>query len=82
MRHLIVLLLLAIPAVSQEVSLEIRDPGQSGDSRQADLATWKRIIVYSFGATEGFLLDRMNPNWKTQYFHKMVSTDSYFEPGK
>jgi hypothetical protein len=50
--------------------------------RQADLATWKRIIVYSFGAAEGFLLDRMNPKWKAQYFQKMVSTDSYFELGK
>jgi hypothetical protein len=50
--------------------------------RQADLATWKRIIVYSFGAAEGFLLDRMNPKWKAQYFQKMASTDSYFEAGR
>ena len=34
--------------------------------KQADLATWKRTVVYSFGAAEGFLLDRINPGWKEQ----------------
>jgi len=47
--------------------------------RQADLATWKRTVVYSFGAAEGFLLDRINPKWKAEYFRHMLSTDSYFE---
>lgn len=46
--------------------------------RRADLTTWKREVVYSFGATEGFLLDRMNPKWKKEYFQHMFSTDSYF----
>jgi hypothetical protein len=46
--------------------------------RQADLVGWKRIVVYSVGATEGFLLDRVNPNWKEQYFKHMLSTDSLF----
>ena len=47
--------------------------------KQADLATWKRTVVYSFGAAEGFLLDRLNPKWKDEYFRSMFSTDSYFE---
>jgi hypothetical protein len=47
--------------------------------KQADLAAWKRAVVYSFGAAEGFLLDRLNPKWKDQYFKTMLSTDSYFE---
>lgn len=47
--------------------------------KQADLATWKRTVVYSFGAAEGFLLDRVNPKWKDGYFQRMLSTDSYFE---
>ena len=47
--------------------------------RQADLATRKRTVVYSFGAAEGFLLDRWRPGWKEQYFKRMLSTDSYFE---
>jgi len=50
--------------------------------RQADLAAWKRTVVYSFGAAESFLLDRINPKWKTQYFQGMLSTDSYFEVAK
>jgi len=50
--------------------------------RQADLATWKRTVVYSFGAAEGFLLDRINPKWRDRYFERMLSTDSYFETPK
>ena len=47
--------------------------------KQADLVTWKRTVVYSFGAAEGFLLDRVNPKWRDAYFQRMLSTDSYFE---
>jgi hypothetical protein len=47
--------------------------------KQADLAKWKRIVVYSFGGAECLLLDRLNPGWKDQYFARMLSTDSYFE---
>jgi hypothetical protein len=46
--------------------------------KQADLAKWKRVVVYSFGAVECLLLDRLNPGWKDQYFKQMLSTDSYF----
>jgi len=47
--------------------------------KQADLAKWQRVVVYSFGAAEGFLLDRVNPNWRDGYFRKMLSLESYFE---
>ncbi len=47
--------------------------------RHADLPTWKRTVVYSFGATEGFLLDRIHPGWKEDYFPHMLSTDSFFK---
>jgi hypothetical protein len=47
--------------------------------KSADLVTWKRTVVYSFGAAEGFLLDRVRPNWKDEYFRQMFSLDSYFE---
>jgi hypothetical protein len=47
--------------------------------KQADLATWKRTVVYSFGAAEGFLLDRISPNWRNDYFSQMLSTDPYFK---
>jgi hypothetical protein len=46
--------------------------------QHTDLPGWKRIVVYSFGATEGFLLDRIYPNWKEEYFQSMLSTDSFF----
>lgn len=47
--------------------------------KQADLASRKRIVVYSFGAGEGFLLDRINPSWKDDYFKRMLSLDPYFD---
>lgn len=47
--------------------------------KRVDLATDKREVVYSFGAAEGFLLDRISPNWKAQYFRHMLSLDSCFE---
>ncbi len=47
--------------------------------KQADLARWKRNVVYSFGAAEGLLLDRLNPNWKRGYFVHALSMDSFFE---
>lgn len=46
---------------------------------QADLAKWKRSVVYSFGACEGFLLDRVNPRWKDGYFKNLFTLDPYFE---
>ena len=46
--------------------------------KQADLAKWKRVVVYSFGAGEGFLLDRLNPQWKDGYFQQPFTLDPYF----
>jgi len=39
----------------------------------------KRLAVYSFGAAEGLLLDRLDPKWKDGYFEHLLSTDSFFE---
>jgi hypothetical protein len=47
--------------------------------KQADLREWKRTVVYSFGAAEGLLLDRLNPRWKNWYFKRPLSMDSLFE---
>jgi hypothetical protein len=47
--------------------------------RQADLREWKRTVVYSFGAAEGLLLDRINPKWKDEYFKRPLSMDAFFE---
>lgn len=47
--------------------------------KAADIAKMKRIFVYSFGAAEGLLLDRLNPEWKRAYFEHPLSTDPLFE---
>ena len=49
--------------------------------RKVDLAKSQRETIYSFGAAEGMLLDRMNPDWKKQYFTHLLSTDPLFEGG-
>ena len=46
--------------------------------KRANLSEWKRTIVYSFGAAEGLLLDRLNPKWKDEYFKHLLSMDSFF----
>jgi hypothetical protein len=46
---------------------------------KADLAQWKRTVVYSFGACEGFLLDRLDPKWKDGYFANLFTLDPYFQ---
>jgi hypothetical protein len=47
--------------------------------RTIDLATAKRAVVYSFGAAEGLLLDRLHPRWKDSYFKHPFTLDAYFE---
>lgn len=50
--------------------------------QHADLATSQRVIVYSWGAAEGFLLDRVNPKWKDSYFKNLFTLDPYFDGDK
>lgn len=47
--------------------------------KKAELANWKRVVVYSFGASEGLLLDRIQPGWKDGYFKNLFTLDPYFE---
>jgi hypothetical protein len=35
--------------------------------------------VYSFGAGEGFLLDRLGVKWKQGYFQHLFTLDPYFK---
>jgi hypothetical protein len=73
----------ALPDFESFADYAVRARKNSVDElRQADLANWKRNVVYSFGACEGFLLDRLNPKWKDAYLRNMLSTDSYFEAGR
>jgi hypothetical protein len=48
--------------------------------KRADLASWKRNVVYSFGAAEGFLLDRVSPDWKQRYFERPFALAPEFQP--
>ena len=47
--------------------------------QNADIARMKREVVYSWGAAEGFLLDRLQPKWRDAYFQQPFSLDSYFK---
>jgi hypothetical protein len=46
--------------------------------KRLNLSEEKRTVVYSFGAAEGLLLDRLNPRWKDGYFKHLLSMDSFF----
>jgi hypothetical protein len=47
--------------------------------KKAELASWKRVVVYSFGGCEGLLLDRIEPGWRDSYFRNLFTLDPYFE---
>jgi hypothetical protein len=49
-----------------------------GELKRADLAIWKRVVIYSLGASEGLLLDRLHPEWKQRYFSRLFRLDPYF----
>jgi hypothetical protein len=46
--------------------------------KSVDLTHAKRESFYSFGAAEALLLDRINPEWKTQYFQHLLTTEPLF----
>jgi hypothetical protein len=46
--------------------------------RTIDIAQAGRDAIYPFGGCEAMLLDRINPAWKSEYFHHLLSTDSLF----
>jgi hypothetical protein len=46
--------------------------------KQVDLSRDRRDVVYSFGAAEGFLLDRIHPGWQQEYFQHMLTTEPLF----
>jgi hypothetical protein len=46
--------------------------------KSVDLAQSKRESFYPFGAAECLLLDRINPEWKSQYFQHLLTTEPLF----
>jgi hypothetical protein len=47
--------------------------------KHANLAKEKRLIVYAYGACEGFLLDRFDAKWREGYFRHPFTLDPYFQ---
>lgn len=47
--------------------------------KEIKLSEAKRTAVYSFGAAEGFLLDRLRRDWKKLYFEHLFALSEYFE---
>lgn len=47
--------------------------------RRADIASWKRQVVYSWGAGEGLLLDRLKSGWRDEYFAHPFTLDEFFQ---
>lgn len=46
---------------------------------RANLSQWKRTVVYSLGACEGFLLDRLHPAWRDEYFLHPFTLEAEFD---
>ena len=42
----------------------------------------QRVVFYAFGAGEGLLLDRSNPQWHSRYFTEKFDTENYFNGNK
>lgn len=70
----------ALPDYESFDSYARRARGETlSELKKADFATWKRTVVYSFGASEGLLLDRLDPHWKDGYFQHLFTLDPYFD---
>jgi len=55
-----------------------REDETLNELRKASLKDWQRVVVYSWGATEGMLLDRLDPEWKKNYFQHPLTMQHYW----
>ncbi len=46
--------------------------------KNVDLAENERVAFYSFGAFEGFLLDKVNPKWRENYLTKKFTLEDFY----
>ena len=70
----------ALPDYEPFASLAARSRNETlAELKSADISKLKRGFVYSFGAAEGLLLDRLNSDWRSEYFKHLLSTDDLFE---
>ncbi len=47
-----------------------------------ELDRLERLVFYPFGAAEGLLLDRANPDWRNRYLTEKFYVERYFEKTK
>jgi len=50
----------------------------SDEMKDLDLSSWERVVFYPFGASEGLLLDKVNPHWRAQYFNEKFSLEKFY----
>jgi hypothetical protein len=48
------------------------------EMKSLELASWERTVFYPFGAIEGLLLDRVNPNWHGRYFTDKFALEKFY----
>jgi hypothetical protein len=63
----------AFPQVADQIRNEIIKSLSAMNLKES-----RRVAFYAWGAAEGLLLDRVNPNWQSQYFVEKFSLDKYF----
>lgn len=49
------------------------------EMRTLDLKTWERNVFYPFGAVEGLMLDRLNPNWRSTYLDEKFALEKSYD---
>ena len=52
--------------------------GTISELGNVSLKEMRRVAFYSFGASEGILLDRCNPRWRREYFDHPFSLEELF----
>jgi hypothetical protein len=50
----------------------------SDEMKNLDLTKWERVVFYPFGASEGLLLDKVNPSWRQRYFSEKFALEKFY----
>ncbi len=66
----------------REVNKELRALTVRALGNLAGLSESRRVAFYPFGAVEGLLLDRVNPNWRERYFSEPFFLERYYPSAK